>query len=204
MSDFWNERYAAPDYAYGTAPNAFFAEQLRLRQPTGRILLPADGEGRNSVYAAEQGLKVHAFDLSAEGQRKAMQLADRQQVAIDYKVGEFFDLGYHEGTFDVLALIYAHFPAQLKESYNQRLATYLRTGGLVIFEAFGQYHLSYRQQNPKVGGPGAAEMLFSTDELRRTFPHFEVYHLAEEAIALSEGDYHQGTGSVVRFVGRKL
>ncbi|WP_420459785.1 SAM-dependent methyltransferase [Neolewinella sp.] len=204
MSEFWNDRYAAPDYAYGTAPNAFFAEQLRLRQPAGRILLPADGEGRNSVYAAEQGLEVHAFDLSAEGQRKAMQLANQRQVAIDYKVGEFLHFGYHEGTFDVLALIYAHFPAKLKEDYNRRLATYLRTGGLLIFEAFGQHHLSYRQDDPKVGGPGVAEMLFSTEELRRTFPHFEVYHLAEEAVALSEGNYHQGTGSVVRFVGRKL
>ncbi len=204
MSDFWNDRYAAPDYAYGTAPNAFLAQQLRLRQPTGRILLPADGEGRNGVYAAEQGLEVHAFDLSTEGKQKAMQLAHRRQVAIDYRVGEFLDLGYHEDTFDVLALIYAHFPAELKKAYNQRLATYLCTGGLLIFEAFGQHHLSYRQDNPKVGGPGVAEMLFSTEELRRTFPHFEVYHLAEEAVELSEGTFHQGTGSVVRFVGRKL
>ena len=115
MTDFWNERYAQPDYAYGTVPNAFFAAQLRLRQPTGRILLPADGEGRNGVYAAEQGLEVHAFDLSEAGQHKAMQLADERRVAIDYKVGNFLDLGYHEGTFDVLALIYAHFPAGLKE-----------------------------------------------------------------------------------------
>ena len=204
MSDFWNDRYAATDYAYGTAPNAFFAEQLRLRQPTGRILLPADGEGRNGVYAAEQGLEVHAFDLSSEGQRKAMQLADERRVAIDYKVGELLNLGYHESTFDVLALIYAHFPAELKEDYNRRLATYLRTGGLLIFEAFEEQHLGYRQDNPKVGGPGVPEMLFSVEELRRTFPHFEVYHLAEEPVELNEGDYHQGTGSVVRFVGRKL
>ena len=170
MSDFWNERYAAPDYAYGTAPNAFFAEQLRLRQPAGRILLPADGEGRNSVYAAEQGLEVHAFDLSTEGQRKAMQLADQRQVAIDYRVGEFLNLGYYEGTFDVLALIYAHFPAELKEDYNWRLVTYLRTGGLLIFEAFGQHHLSYRQDDPKVGGPGGSGNAFLHGRITPHFP----------------------------------
>ncbi|CAH1001901.1 hypothetical protein LEM8419_02815 [Neolewinella maritima] len=204
MSTTWNERYAQPDYAYGTDPNAFFAEQLRLRQPTGRILLPADGEGRNGVYAAEQGLQVSSFDLSEAGQRKAMQLADERRVAIDYRVGDFRELGYHEASFDVLALIYAHFPADVKQDYNQRLATYLRTGGLLIFEAFGSRHLEYRKDDPKVGGPGSQEMLFSVEELRRTFRYFEVLYLAEEPVTLREGAYHQGTGSVVRFVGRKL
>ena len=204
MSDFWNDRYAQSEYAYGTAPNAFFAERLLRYQPTGKILLPADGEGRNGVFAAEHGLAVSAFDLSEEGKKKALALAQQRGVEIDYRLGDFRELGYREGTFDVLALIYAHFPAELKETYNRKLATYLRVGGLLLFEAFGEGHLAYRQENPSVGGPGAAEMLFSVEELRRTFPHFEVLYLAEEVTKLSEGEFHQGTGSVVRFVGRKL
>ena len=201
--DFWNTRYADPRYAYGTAPNVFFAEQLTKYRPTGRILLPAEGEGRNGVYAAEQGLEVHAFDLSTEGQRKALQLAKDRNVTIDYRTGDFRELGYRAGSFDVLALIFAHFPAAHKEAFNQQLGHYLRPGGLLIFEAFGSNHLRYRTANPKVGGPGDGAMLFSTQELERTFPDFEVSLLEERPVTLREGPFHQGTGSVVRMVARR-
>ena len=204
MTDFWNNRYAREEYSYGTTANVFFAERLLRYRSEGKILLPADGEGRNGVFAAKHGLAVSSFDLSEAGRNKAMKLAAGENVTIDYRVGDFTTLGYREGTFDVLALIYAHFPAEAKEEYNRTLATYLKTGGLIIFEAFGSQHLTYRDANPAVGGPGDAQMLFSTEEIARTFPHFETLYLAEEAVDLDEGEFHRGTGSVVRFVGRKL
>lgn len=46
--------------AYGTEPNAFFKAQLDQLTP-GRLLLPAEGEGRNAVYAAKKGWEVAAF-----------------------------------------------------------------------------------------------------------------------------------------------
>jgi SAM-dependent methyltransferase len=204
MKDFWNERYARSEYGYGTRPNVFFAERILRYRPAGRILLPADGEGRNGVFAAEHGLEVSAFDLSTEGQKKALKLAEERGVEIDYRVGDFREMGYLDDTFDVLGLIYAHFPAEVKETYNRHLASYLKVGGLLLFEAFGEQHLRYRNENPAVGGPGNQEMLFSVEELRRTFPHFEVLYLAEETVELDEGPFHQGTGSVVRMVARKL
>jgi len=74
MIDFWNARYAAAEYAYGTEPNAFFKAQLDQLTP-GRLLLPAEGEGRNAVYAAKKGWEVVAFDQSDAGQKKALKLA---------------------------------------------------------------------------------------------------------------------------------
>ena len=201
--DIWNTRYADPRYAYGTAPNVFFAEQLKKYRPIGCILLPADGEGRNGVYAAEQGLEVHAFDLSTEGRQKALRLARDRNVSLDYRTGDFRELGYRADSFDVLALIFAHFPAGHKEAFNRQLGTYLKPGGLLLFEAFGSDHLRYRTADPKVGGPGDEAMLFSTQELARTFPDFEVSLLEERAVELREGPFHQGTGSVVRMVARK-
>ena len=201
--DFWNTRYTDSRYAYGTAPNVFFAEQLVKYKPTGSILLPADGEGRNGVYAAQQGLEAYAFDLSAEGQKKALQLAGDRGVTLDYRTGDFRELGYRKDSFDVLALIFAHFPADQQEVFNRQLGTYLRPGGLLLFEAFGSEHLHYRTANPKVGGPGAAEMLFSTDELRRTFLNYRIDLLEERTVTLNEGPFHQGTGSVVRMVAHK-
>ncbi|NIF04740.1 class I SAM-dependent methyltransferase [Chryseobacterium sp. Tr-659] len=200
--DKWDERYSNEEFAYGTNPNNYLSEQLKQLKP-GSILFPADGEGRNSVYAALQGWKASAFDISTEGQKKALQLAEQNQADIDYKVGELETLGYEEQQFDVIALIYAHFPADIKSSIHKMLDRYLRTGGYIIFEAFSKNHLEYIAQNEKVGGPRDLESLFSIDEIRSDFPNYSIIELTETEIELSEGLFHNGTGSVIRFVGQK-
>ena len=74
---------------------------------------------------------------------------------------------------------------------------------MILFEAFGKQHLDYRNNNPKVGGPPDLASLFSTDELKADFSNYEILYLKEEVVELSEGLYHKGKGSVVRFIGRK-
>jgi 2-polyprenyl-3-methyl-5-hydroxy-6-metoxy-1,4-benzoquinol methylase len=118
-----------------TASSLTTKEQL-IKIPAGTILFPAEGEGRNAIYAATQGWNVNAFDQSIEG--KAQKLANKHDVAINYEVGEFQSIGYQENQFDAIALIYAHFPADKKSSYHKILTTYLRPGGIVIFEAFSK------------------------------------------------------------------
>lgn len=198
----WDERYTNEEFVYGKEPNQYLQEQLEQIKP-GSILFPADSEGRNSVYAALQGWKASAFDISAEGQKKALQLAEQYQVSIDYQVGELQTLDYREEQFDVIALIYAHFQADIKSSIHQTLSRYLRKGGIVIFEAFSKNHLEYVTKNEKVGGPKDIESLFSVDEIKSDFPDYHILELSEKEIELKEGLFHNGTGSVIRFVGRK-
>lgn len=198
----WDERYSNTAYAFGEKPNEYLREQLQKLQP-GNILFAAEGEGRNAVYAAKLGWTVSAFDISTEGRKKALQLAEKNQISLDYKVGQLPDLDYTEGQFDAIALIYAHFPASIKSAYHKLLSSYLRKGGTVIFEAFGKKHLPYREKNPKVGGPRDLESLFSTEELLEDFTDYEITELVEKEVELNEGLYHSGTGSVVRFVGTK-
>ena len=155
------------------------------------------------MYAARRGWTVSAFDQSSEAKKKAMRLAAQHDVTLSYEVGTPETLTYAPEQFDAIALIYAHFPADKKSAYHQTLATYLRPGGTILFEAFSKRHLDYNRVNPKVGGPKDLAMLFSTDELAADFAGFEVLQLAEQEIELQEGAFHQGTGSVVRFVGRK-
>jgi ubiquinone/menaquinone biosynthesis C-methylase UbiE len=124
-------------------------------------------------------------------------------VEIEYEVGEFQSLTYQINQFDVVALIYAHFPANQKSNYHKIMATYLKPNGIVIFEAFSKRHLDYVSKNDKVGGPREIEMLFSIDEIKSDFNNFEIIELAEQEIELNEGLYHNGKGSVIRFVGRK-
>ena len=109
MSDFWNKRYAENEFAYGEQPNEFFAAQLALL-PTGSIILPCEGEGRNAVYAAKAGWKVEAFDYSREGLKKAEALMRQKGVTLNYSIYNVWEAAYPANTFDAVALIYAHLP----------------------------------------------------------------------------------------------
>jgi len=201
-TDRWNERYSNTEYAYGVNPNNYLKEQLE-KLKTGPILFGAEGEGRNAVYAAKLGWKVSAFDISVEGQRKANRLAETNNVTIDYQVGELQTLNYQPKQFDAIALIYAHFPAEIKSNIHNMLNSYLRKGGIVIFEAFSKKHLEYIAKNEKVGGPRDIGSLFSIEEIKSDFPTYEIVELIEKEIELNEGLFHNGTGSVIRFVGKK-
>jgi len=201
-TDRWNDRYSSEEFAYGTAPNNFLKEQLEKLNP-GSILFPAEGEGRNAVFAAQLGWKVSAFDISAEGKNKALKLAEANNVEIDYQVGELETLNYQAEQFDAIALIYAHFPAAIKSSIHKTLETYLRKDGHIIFEAFSKKHLEYLAINDKVGGPKDIESLFSIEEIQSDFPDYEIIQLEEKEIELNEGLFHNGKGSVIRFIGKK-
>ncbi|GGE68141.1 methyltransferase family protein [Pedobacter psychrotolerans] len=198
----WNDRYSTSEFAYGEEPNIYLKDQLS-KLKAGTILFPAEGEGRNAVSAAKLGWVVSAFDISIEGKNKALQLAENHQVAINYQVGELESLNFKAEQFDAIALIYAHFPAAIKSSYHQLLDHYLKKNGLIIFEAFSKKHLDYLAKNEKVGGPKEIDMLFSIGEIKADFKNYEIIELVETEIELNEGLFHNGQGSVIRFVGRK-
>ncbi|MBL0303256.1 MAG: class I SAM-dependent methyltransferase [Cytophagaceae bacterium] len=198
----WNERYGQSEYAYGEEPNEFLKEKIGAMSP-GNALFPAEGEGRNGVFAAKLGWKVSAFDLSEEGMKKAIKLAGKHSVFLDYQVGELQNLNYKNDSFDLVALIFAHFPAEIKSEIHQSLTTLLKKGGIVIFEAFSKKHLDYQAKNPAVGGPRDLGSLFSLEEIKNDFNDFEFLELEEKEIELSEGQFHSGLGSVIRFIGKK-
>lgn len=202
-AEFWDERYSKDEYVYGETPNKYFADKLKAITP-GKILMPADGEGRNSVYAAELGWDVYAFDLSFEGKRKAEQLAGRNGVTIHYEVADADSVQYSPGEFDAMALIFAHFDGKNKIRLYKKLSTLVKKGGIVIFEAYSKNHLKYNSINPSAGGPRDITMLFSEQELKDCFADFEIIEINEEELELWEGTHHGGMSAVMRFVGRKL
>ncbi len=106
--NFWNKRYAEPDYAYGKEPNEHFKHVIDGLKP-GKILLPGEGEGRNAVYAAIKGWKITAIDLSNEGRNKALKLAAENNVDIEYTVSTFDEYNFTENEYDAIALIFVHF-----------------------------------------------------------------------------------------------
>lgn len=197
MKAFWNERYAAPEYAYGVQPNEYFKQELDLLTP-GKLLMPAEGEGRNAVYAATRGWEVTAFDSSISGQTKALQLAEEKKVTIDYQVLDAFEADFPEDSFDAIGLIYVHLPADFRQSFHQRVVSWLKPGGKLILEGFGKAQLQYQS-----GGPRNLDMLFSPEMLREDFASLKNLEIAETLTELREGLYHVGQAAVVRVKAEK-
>ena len=201
MKEFWDERYGGDEYVYGTAPNDWFAEQLSSL-PVGSILLPAEGEGRNAVHAAQQGWQVTAFDISASGRDKAMRLAADTGVRIVYHVGTLDEVPALPGSFDALGLVFAHFTPPHRAALVARLTGHLHRGGTLIFEAFAKAQLDYQAEHGS-GGPQQADMLYSMEEVRAEFPDIAFEQLEEVELLLNEGRFHSGLARVVRAVGTK-
>lgn len=197
MKSMWNQRYAAQEYVYGTEPNEFFRQELDKLEP-GRILLPAEGEGRNAVYAAGCGWDVHAFDHSEEGQRKALRLASERKVTIRYDLYDFESADYPEAFFDVVALIFVHLPGEKRKAFFHRLIKFLKPGGTMILEGFSKEQLQFGS-----GGPKDEDMLFSVAELEDDFADLKIMEISKQLLTIDEGDHHRGDASVVRLVARK-
>lgn len=194
---FWDERYADSSYVYGEAPNRFFDSVLQTLTP-GIILLPAEGEGRNAVAAAKLGWQVDAFDISAEGKKKALRLADKRETKINYTVSGFDDFKADRNFYDAIGLIYAHVPAEDRKAYYQKCVAWLKPGGTLIFEGF-----SKQQLGKNSGGPKKEAMLFALEELKEELAGLKFGYAEELDILLSEGEHHTGIGSVVRIVAKK-
>lgn len=197
MNDFWNERYGTEEYAYGEEPNSFIRQQLPKLKP-GRILFPAEGEGRNAVYAASVGWEVTAFDLSTIGRKKAFQLAVKHNVDIYYLIESFESVSFEKDSFDCIALVFAHIHSGKRKEYHQKLASFLKPGGKLIMESF-----SKEQIVRESGGPKNPEMLYSIEDMQGDFADFSELQIEKAETNLNEGLFHRGSASVIRVVATK-
>ena len=197
MSSFWNERYNQKEYVYGEEPNVFFAEQID-KLKAGTIILPCEGEGRNAVYAASKGWIVNAFDMSIEGRNKALQLAEKQKVNLNYIIEDASLVNYQENSADVVAFIFSHLPEPIRKQIHARAITWLKPGGRIIIEVFNPLQL-----NNSSGGPKDITMLCTEEILLEDFGKLHIELLETLQIDLNEGKYHEGKADVIRFVGIK-
>jgi len=155
--------------------------------PAGKILFVCEGEGRNAVFAAKQNWIVEAFDLSQEGKRKAGLLAEQNNVSINYQIADASTIEYPENSFNMVALIYAHFPETIRKSVHERIVSWLKPGGLVVMEAFNPHQLKNTS-----GGPKDLSMLYTKEIMTDDFKDLMVQQISTETIELNEGKYHIG------------
>lgn len=197
MSTFWNQRFSSEDYIYGTEPGAYFKQVIDGLKP-GKVLVPGAGEGRDAVYAATLGWEVHAFDLSSEGRRKALMLAQKSKVKIEYEITDATHFTCRGQLYDLVALVFMHFEQALRERFHRELLKCLAPGGLLLVEAFHKNQLGNCS-----GGPKNLDMLVTAEILAGDFSGLSVLENHEMQVELKEGTHHQGIAEVVRFLGSK-
>ncbi len=195
----WDARFAGDDYIFGTAPNVFLASQ-RWRLVAGqRALAVADGEGRNSVWLAQQGLVVTAFDIAPRGVAKARTLAEQAGVTVDFQVAAVEAWDWAPEVFDVVAAIFVQFaPPAVRERMFAGMLRTLKPGGWLLLQGYTPRQLEYR-----TGGPPCAGHLYTEDLLRQAFAGHEIVELREHDDVLTEGSQHSGLSALIDCVVRR-
>ena len=201
MSEYerWETRYAKPDYEFGTAPNEFLESCKALLPKSGRALSVADGESRNGVWLAEQGLAVTSIDFSPTAQKKARALAAKRNVSLEIIQTDVHAWTYPEAAFDVVVEIFAQFSTPAERAVKWAgMRRALKPGGLLIVQGYTPKQLDYA-----TGGPKQIENLYTRALLQGTFGDFRDVKFTEEERVLHEGDAHSGMSAVIGLTGRK-
>lgn len=195
--EFWDERYGEDEFVYGTEPNEFFKEFIDSHPP-GKILLPAEGEGKNGVYAATKGWQVHAFDFSTRAREKALRLAKQKNVTINYQLADYREIVLPKNEYDAIGLFYAHMPSYLRRDTHRKYISALKPGGTIILEAF-----SKAQIHRESGGPRDVDLLFSPEDLRGDFASLTIGKLVQLEVELKGGGLHSGMADIIRMIALK-
>lgn len=195
----WDQRYAGEDYLFGTEPNEFLVSQRHLLKPGMSCLAVADGEGRNGVWLAQQGLQVLSVEASAVALDKAKKLAQQRGVAIDFEQADLAHWQWGENRFDAVAAIFIQFaPPDLRERMFAGIRHCLKPGGLLLLQGYTPRQLEY-----KTGGPPVAENMYTEALLRNAFGDMEIMHLREHDDHIGEGTGHSGMSALIDLVARK-
>jgi SAM-dependent methyltransferase len=195
----WGERFAGDDYWFGTEPNAFLAAQAHRLKAGMTALAIADGEGRNGVYLARQGLAVTSVDLTPEGVEKARRLAARSGVSINAVCADLESWDWGPPRFDVVVGIFFQFAApRFREALFRQMEDALKPAGLLLIEGYRPEQLAYG-----TGGPRQVENLYTAAMLRAAFADMDILLLEEYDAELREGTRHHGMSALVDLVARK-
>ena len=196
----WNSRFSrAEGYLFGTAPNAFLASQRDRLRPGMRALSVADGEGRNSVWLARQGLEVTAFDFSPVAVEKARALAKEAGVHVDYHVCDIFRWDWGAARYEAIAGIFFQFltPPQRSEVFAA-MRRALAPGGLLLLQGYRP-----QQLENKTGGPHEEDRFYTEELLRESFADLEILHLRSHDEVIDEGSAHRGMSALIDLVARQ-
>jgi len=198
--EMWDQRFSSEEYAYGKEANIWLGERISQIKPSpnNRALFPADGEGRNAVWAATIGWNSEVFDLSIVGKQKCQLLAEEHGVSVNYEVDDLELREFPDEIFDLIACSWFHTPSEIRKVHMPRMLHSLKSGGHFIMEG---YHTS--QMPLHSGGPKSLDLLFDLDEVLGELiggkaPKMHIIYTAVASTVLDESALHKGQARVVR------
>jgi 2-polyprenyl-3-methyl-5-hydroxy-6-metoxy-1,4-benzoquinol methylase len=199
-TQFWNERFDKEEFIFGKEPNEYLVEKTKeYLKPNNKVLCIADGEGRNGVWLAKQGMQVVGFDASDIALAKAKQFAKENQVEVEYSFSDTDSFDWQANTYDAVVAIFIQFadPAMRERIFEQTYKT-LKPGGLFILQGYTPKQLEY-----KTGGPSLIEHLYTEELIKGLSKDFKILELVSYEKELSEGPRHTGISAILGLVSRK-
>ena len=199
-TQFWNERFDKAEFIFGKEPNEYLVEQTKqYLKPGNKVLCIADGEGRNGVWLAKQGMQVIGFDASDIALAKAKQFAKDNQVKVEYSFSDTDSFNWPENTYDAVIGIFIQFadPAMRARIFKQTYEV-LKPGGIFILQGYTPKQLEY-----KTGGPSLIEHLYTEDMIKDLAKDFQILDLCCYEKELSEGARHTGMSALLGLVAQK-
>jgi len=198
---FWNERFNQSEFIFGKEPNEYLLEQAsNYLKPNCSVLCIADGEGRNGVWLAKQGMNVTGFDISDIALAKASQFVTDSEVNIQYSLCDTDRFNWEVNSYDAVIAIFIQFadPEMRARIFTQVHQT-LKPGGLFILQGYTPKQLEYR-----TGGPSLLEHLYTEEMIRELSREFEILDLQCYEKELSEGAKHSGMSALLGMVAQKI
>jgi len=198
MVNHWNTSFQTEDYVYGREPNVFLTEFQKKVKTSGDALAIAEGEGRNAVYLAEQGMKVTAWDYAESGLAKTKGLAEERDVVVSTELVDLNEAIWEKDKWDEIVCIFGHLPTALRQKTLQGVKEAVKPGGYFLTEVYSHYQFPY-----KSGGPQNLDFLYKPEEFLKTFADWRIVHFFMGEVVRHEGELHNGLSHVIQFVGQK-
>tara|TARA_B100001989_G_scaffold72899_1_gene49799 strand:- start:160 stop:753 length:594 start_codon:yes stop_codon:yes gene_type:complete len=194
----WDERYSIDDYLFGQKPAQALLRNEEYLVPCGETLLIADGEGRNSVYLAKNGFKVTSSDSSIVAQQKAKALAACQNVKVNFKLENFFDIDWSKKQYDnIIGICFQFIPPELIEEAFMGLRSATKKGGTILIHGYTPEQIHYG-----TGGPKDVSLMYTEATFTHSFTNSEIHLLEKYEATISEGPGHNGKSAMIDFVAK--
>ena len=194
----WHERFHSKEYVYGTDPNEFIETMQNQLKLSGQALAIAEGEGRNAVYLAEQGMEVTAWDLARSGLDKTERLAEERRVSVLTEQVDLAQADWPQDAWDLIICVFGHFPKDVQRKTFDCIRQALKPGGHFLMEVY-----SIDQPAYGTGGPTQESFLYRPEEVLEAFREFKILHFFTGEVERHEGQLHNGLSHVIQMACQK-
>jgi 2-polyprenyl-3-methyl-5-hydroxy-6-metoxy-1,4-benzoquinol methylase len=177
----WDERHTARDPIESHQPDPTLADVAGGLTP-GRALDLASGDGRNAIWLAAHGWDVTAVDFSAVGLERARASAEAAGVTIRWVNADLLEWRPGPRSFDLVAVMFLHLPADERTGIYARAAEAVAPGGRLLVVGHDRSNITHG-----VGGPQDPAVLFTATEIAHDLADLEVERAETVARDLGDG-----------------